>query len=425
MSDDRLELLFVSPFPAGPPTFGAQRRIAGLMAALARRHGVCGAALVPFGWDREAAARAMAAYCEEVALVPAPPDRGLVKRLGQVRSLVSRASHERRIASVAAFRAAVGELLGRRRFDVVTLEFPFQAHYALRRSPPGAPPPLLVLDQHNIEHDLARQSRDASRGLLRRLHHGRNWRKLLTEEVAAWRGADGVTFTSADDARRACALHPDLRAAVVPNAVDLEHFRPDPELPPPDGRTLVFFGTMRYFPNLDGVRYLLAEIWPRIARHPGARLKVIGQTVPEVQRQHGGRLEIVGLVDDLRPHLAQAAAVLVPLRVGGGTRFKILEAMAMGRPVVSTTVGAEGIAARPGRDLLLADDPEAFAAAAIRVLADPGLGRSLGAAGREVVERSYSWRAAAEAYEQFVRSLREVPPRAASTEGWRAAEPVP
>ena len=378
-----MDILFVSHIPPSPATFGAQRRIEGLMGALASRHRITGVSLVGGDFDPAAAERAMRAYCEEVTLVPARPERGLEKRLLQLRALASRQSFERHHCAVPALRAALDGHLGRRRFDLVSLEFPFLAHLPLRRAPPGSPPPLVVLDEHNIEHDLARQSLGASRGPL----------------------------------RRARALRPALRSAVVPNAVDVERFRPDPSLPPPDGQTVVFFGTLDYFPNLDGVSWFLAEIWPRLSQtHPRARLKLIGpRPTPELLRRRDPRLEVAGLVDDLRPHLSAASAVVVPLRLGGGTRFKIVEAMAMGKGIVSTTLGAEGITAVPGEHLLLADDPASFAAAVGALLDDPVRAARLGAKARALAEAAYSWRAAAGVYERFASGLvpRAAPARAA------------
>jgi len=377
------------------------------MAALARRHRITGVSLIGPSFERDAVERAMSAYCEEVVLVPARRDRGLGKRLLQMRSVLSPHSFERHFATVPALQTALDGLLRRRRYDAISIEFPFLSHYRLRQAPVGAPCPLLVLDEHNIEHDLARQSGDASQGALRRLYHRVNSRRLLREELHSWRHLDGVAFTSADDAARAQALLPSFPAAVIPNAVDIGHFRPRPDLPPPDGRTVVFFGTLNYFPNQDGVRYLLEEIWPLVQRsHPQALLKVIGShPTPEVLRHQGPAVDIVGLVEDVRPHLAQASAIVVPLRVGGGTRFKVLEALAMGRPVVSTRLGAEGIDVAAERDILLADGPEPFAAAVGRLLDDPALGRRLGAAGRALVEQSYSWETVAGNLEGFFREL--------------------
>jgi len=411
MNPPRLDLLFVSMFPPSPPTFGAQRRIEGLMTALSRRHRVTGVSLVGPHFDAGAAERAMRAYCAEVVLVPSRPERGPSKRLLQLRSLVSPWSFERHHATVPALGRALDELLSSRPYDVVCVEAPFLAHREFRRAPPGAPAPRVVLDEHNIEYDLARQSLDATRAPLRRLHHAVNWRKVRREELAAWRRCDGVAFTSSNDAARARAELPELRSAVIPNAVVVDHIRPRPDLPAPDGRTVVFFGTLNYFPNQDGVLHFLREIWPRLERsHPQARVKVIGASpTPEVLAFRGPRVEVAGLVDDLRPHLAEAAAVIVPLRVGGGTRFKILEGMAMAKPVVSTTLGAEGIAATPEQDILIADQPAAFAAAVGRVLEDRALAGRLGSAARALVEDRYSWASAGLAMEGFFREILEAP----------------
>lgn len=417
--NDRLELLYVTLFPPSPPTFGAQRRIEGLMRALSRRHRITGVSLLAPRFDPEVAREAMRAYCEEVVLVPGRVEQGPAKRLLQLRALVSPHSFEYLHFDVPALQHALDRVLGARRFHAVSVEAPYLSHYHYRRAPDGAPRPLVVLDEHNIEHDLARQQRDAAEGFLRKLHHATNWRKVQEEEIRAWRRSDGVAFTSREDADRALAILPDLRTEVVPNAVDVEQFKPRADLPASDGRTLVFFGTGAYYPNQEGMAWFLREIWPILEKsHPQARIKVIGGSPsPEVVAARGPRVEVTGLVDDLRPHLAGAAGIFVPLRVGGGTRFKILEAMAMGKPVVSTTIGAEGIGAVSGENILLADEPEAFARAAGRLLDEPALAAHLGQVGRARVEALFSWDAAGATQEAFVRRLLEAQAGASGVAG--------
>lgn len=407
MDRDRLNLLFLSPFPPSPPTFGAQRRVQGLMSALARRHEVTGVAVVTTDYDPEIAERAMREYCAKVVLVRTRAREGAVKRLLQLRSLFARESFVRSLYDLPALRKALDQLLSARRYDVVTVELPFIARTSLSRAPPGERPPRLVLDEHNLEFDVARQQARNELGPARRLYNAINWRKIRREEMEIWSRFDGVAFCSEADRGRARALVPPVRSALVPNAVDVEYFRRRPSDPPGDGRTLLFFGALNYFPNEDGVLYFLREVWPLIeASHPQARLKIIGQQpTPEIAARRGPRIEVAGTVDDLRPHLAAAAVSIVPLRLGGGTRFKILESMAMGTPVVSTTLGAEGIDAEPGRHLLLGDEAKAFAASVGRVLDDPQLGARLGREGRALVERSYSWDAAAQALEAFYREI--------------------
>lgn len=382
----------------------------GLMTQLARRHDLTAAVLVDDGFDAEECRGAMQTYCREVVLVPNPRGRaGLSKRLLQLRSLGSTRSFERLLLTLPALQQTLDRVLRAGRFDVVNLEFSFFGHCDLRRAPPGEELPALVLDSHNIEYDLARQyARDGS-SLVRRLYAEANWRKLRREELATYRNADGVYLCSAADERRLLDQVPGVRTVVIPNAADVEYYQPRPTDPPPDGRTVVFFGLLSYVPNIDGVIHFIKEIWPRIAAaHPGARCKIIGgRPPPSLLALAGPRVALTGFVPDLRPHLAAAAVVVVPLRLGGGTRLKIVEAMAMGKAVVSTALGAEGIEAVPGRDLLVADEPAAFADAVTRLLAEPGLAARIGRSARQLAVERYGWSGAARALEGFYRRILE------------------
>jgi len=411
MSPERLSLLFVSHMPASPPRFGAQARVHGLMTQLARRHDLTAVMLVDDDeFDAEECRRAMLAYCCEVVLVPNPYVRqGLAKRLRQLRSLASTRSFERLQVTVPAMQRALDRVLRARRFDFVNLEFTFLGACHLRQAPPGERLPSLVVDSHNIDYDLARQYARAGSSLARRLYASANWRKLRREELGTYRNADGVYLCSAADERRLLHQVPGVRTAVIPNAADVEYYQPRPTDPPSDGRTVVYFGLLSYVPNVDGVTHFVRDIWPRIAQsHPEARCKIIGGQPPaSLLALAGPRVELTGFVSDLRPHLAAAAAVVVPLRLGGGTRLKIVEAMAMGKATVSTTLGAEGIEAVPGRDLLVEDEPVAFADAVNRLLAEPGLAARIGQSARELAVERYAWSRAARALEGFYRRILE------------------
>jgi glycosyltransferase involved in cell wall biosynthesis len=395
--------------PASPPRFGAQARVHGLITELARRHDLTAAMLIDDEFDAEECRRAMQTYCREVLLIPNPYGReGLSKRLLQLRSLASSRSFERLRVTVAAMQYALDRALRARRFDIVNLEWPYLGHFNLRQAPPGEKLPALVVDSHEIAHDLARQfARRASGSLGRRLYFGVNWRKLRWEELGTYRDADGVYLCSAADERRLLDLIPGACTAVIPNAADVECYRPRPTDPPPDGRTLVYFGLLSTVPNVDGVIHFVKDIWPRIAEaNPEARCKIIGGRPPSsLLALAGPRVELTGFVSDLPPHLAAAAAVVVPLRLGGGTRLKIVEAMAMGKAIVSTTLGAEGIEAVPGRDLLIADEPVAFADAVNRLLAEPGLAARIGQSARQLAVKRYAWSGAAWALEGFYRQI--------------------
>ena len=412
MSPKRLNILYVSKMPASPPRFGAQARVHGLMTQLARRHDLTAAMLADDEFDTEECRQAMQAYCPEVVLVPNPYGReGLTKRLLQLRSLASTRSFERLRVTVPALQQALDRVLRAKRFDVVNLESWFLGDCDLRQAPPGERLPALVVDSHNIDYDLARQYARAGT-LARRLYAEVNWRKLRREELRIYRDADGVYLCSEMDEQRLLDELPGARTAVVPNAADVEYYQPRPTDPPPDGRTIVYFGLLSYVPNVDGVIHFIRDIWPHVAAaHPEARCKIIGDRAPpSMLALAGPGVELIGFVPDLRPHLSAAAAVVVPLRLGGGTRLKIVEGMAMGKAIVSTTLGAEGIEAVPGRDLLIEDEPAAFADALNRLLADPGLARRIGQSARQLAVERYAWSGAAWALEGFYRRILEADP---------------
>jgi polysaccharide biosynthesis protein PslH len=410
MSPQRLNILCVSQMPASPPRIGAQARMHGLMTQLARHHDVTAVMLVNESFDIEECRRAMQVYCRDVALLPNPNGReGVSKRRLQLRSLASSQSFERLTVRVPALQQALDRVLIARSFDIVNLEFSFLGGYNLRQAPRGGRLPALVVDSHNIDYDLARQYAHVG-GLVRRFYAGANWRKLRREELATYRDADGVYLCSAADQRRLHDEVPGARTLVIPNAADVEYYQPRATDPPADARTVVFFGHLSYFPNVDGVTYFVQEIWPRIAEaHPKARLKIIGGQAPRsLQALVRPGVELTGFVPDLRPHLAEAAAVVVPLRLGGGTRLKIVEAMAMGKAIVSSTLGAEGIEAVPGRDLLIEDQPAAFADAVSRLLAEPGLAARIGRSARQLAVQHYAWSGAARALESFYREILQI-----------------
>jgi len=413
MTPARLAILFVSHMPASPPRFGAQARMHGLMTQLARHHDVTAVTLVDDEFDIEECRRAMQVYCREVVLVRNPYGReGLLKRLLQLRSLASTRSFDRLRVTVPALQRALDEVLRSRRFDVVNLEFPYLGQYHLRQAPPGERLPVLVVDSHEIAYDLARQFAQAGGSIGRRLYASANWRKLRREELDIYRKADGVYLCSAADERRLLDQIPKAQTAVIPNAADLEYYQARLTDPVPDARTVVYFGLLSTVPNIDAVTHFVQDIWPHIAAaHPEVHCKIIGgRPPPGLLALAGPRVELTGFVPDLRPHLAAAAAVVVPLRLGGGTRLKIVEAMAMGKAIVSTTLGAEGIEAAPERDILIEDEPVAFANAVNRLLAEPGLAARIGQSAQRLAAERYSWSGAAQSLQDFYRRILESRP---------------
>jgi polysaccharide biosynthesis protein PslH len=404
MNSDRLSILYLSQMPPSPPRFGAQARMHGLMSAVGKHHRITAVSLMDAEFDLAECRRAMASYCEETVFLPNPRGRnGAHKRALQLRSLASLHSFEHHRYAAPELQPTVDRLLSSKRFDLVNVEFPYLGYLSLRQAPPGARPPAVVIDAHEIAYDMVRQFARSGNSLGRRVYGELNWRKLRHEELRAFRRSDGVAVCSALDAQRVQREVPGIPTVVVPNAADVDFYRPRPDDPPVDGDTVLFFGLLSTLPNIDGVTWFVREVWPEIARvRPSARLQIFGKgATAEVRALASERIEVVGFVEDLRPHLARAAAVVVPLRLGGGTRLKIVEAMAMGKAVVSTSLGAEGIEAVPERDILLADSPPELARATLRLLGEPGLGARLGTAARRLAEERYAWSAAAASLEQF------------------------
>jgi polysaccharide biosynthesis protein PslH len=262
-----------------------------------------------------------------------------------------------------------------------------------------------VLSLHNVDSriasGLARQEPLLGVAWLRRWYH---WARIYRTERRGARRADALLCVSAADARYFEAMA--KRSVVVPNGVDDELFALGP--PPEDEERVLFFGSFGWAPNVIGIVRFLRKAWPGVVRRrPAARLRIAGSGPLDPIRAAAGddpRVDILGLVDDLTAELAGANVVVVPIWQGSGTRFKVLEAMAAGRPAVGTRLGVEGVGFKSERHGLVADAPEAMSEAVASLLADPGLARELGERGRVHAER-YRWRTVTQAAEGLYAEL--------------------
>jgi sugar transferase (PEP-CTERM/EpsH1 system associated) len=288
-----------------------------------------------------------------------------------------------------AFARRLNELLSEQSFDLIVCDFLFPAVNLPRRLPCPA-----VLFTHNVESEIWRRHAETRTGvahLLYRIQHAR----MLRYEARTLGRFDGVLAVSDADRHTFARLYPEVirqPVHVVPTGVDTGFFPASPS--PEDGRTIVFTGSMDWLPNEDAMTYFCREILPRIrADEPDASLAIVGRApTPAVRRladDHG--VTVTGRVDDVRPFMKEAAVYVVPLRIGGGTRLKIFEAMAMGKAVVSTTVGAEGLPVTSGEHVMIADDPTLFARTVVRLFRDVGRRRALEAAARALVIERYDW----------------------------------
>jgi polysaccharide biosynthesis protein PslH len=309
------------------------------------------------------------------------------------------------------------------RFDVAVCDFLDAAVNF-----PGSLTTPSVLFQHNVESEIWRRHADTAGNPVKKMMYGAEFRKMLRYERAAVCKFQHVIAVSEND-RALMAQWVDAdRITVVPTGVDLAEYRPAPaEINPnPSHPLITFVGAMDWEPNVQAVEFFCGEVWPAIkAEVPEARLRIVGRN-PDRRVQKWASdstqnsIEVTGRVPSVIEHLQQSAVVIVPLLVGGGTRLKIYEAMATGKAVVSTTVGAEGLDVHPGRDIILADDARSFAQAVIMLLRDSQLRRRYEKAAAETAAR-YDWPAIGERFAQVLQSvaekksfaMRAIPPRLA------------
>jgi glycosyltransferase involved in cell wall biosynthesis len=261
-----------------------------------------------------------------------------------------------------------------------------------------------VLFQHNVEAMIWKRHYEVQTHPLKKAYLYGQWRKAFAYERAACRRFRMVVTVSRDDAETIRRDYGVERVADVPTGVDTQFFRPV-EGVRVEPHSLVFTGSMDWLPNEDAIQFFTREIMPLVReRLPEVRLTVVGRkpyaSLMELSRRDPA-IVVTGRVEDVRPYMERAAAYVVPMRVGGGTRLKIYEAMAMEKPVVSTTVGAEGLPLRDGADLLLADTPRAFADAVVRVLTDESLARKLGERSAATVREQFSWDKAATVFTEL------------------------
>ncbi|MDP2660363.1 MAG: glycosyltransferase, partial [Dehalococcoidia bacterium] len=287
-------------------------------------------------------------------------------------------------------------------FDLVQVEGLEMGPYALevcRLRRGDANRPLVLFDDHNAEYALQRSAYRADLGLPRRWPRAAysllQWRKLRSYEREVCRRVDGVLAVSEADASALRALAPGLRPRVIPNGVDTTAFGYRSLAGRSDGGApvLVFTGTMDYRPNVDAAVWFCHQVLPLVRREqPSAKLLLVGRDPSQAIRSLAGHgVSVTGSVEDVRPYLHQGNVFVAPLRMGSGTRLKILEAMSSGLPVVSTTIGMEGIAATPGQEALVANDPRSFASCVLELLAGPTRAQSLATRARLLVERRYDW----------------------------------
>ncbi len=384
---------------APTPTTGANMRNLALLRALCQMSQVTLLIVADDVASETEAAQAVRGQVAAIHVVPAT--RASLKRLYQLAGLLLNRPGSVWRNSSSALGRALRQLLADGAFDALYLE----GIAVAGRIPASAP--RLIIDEHNLEWELLERSAQQADSALRRLHDQREGAALRRMEIATLSRADLVVVTSDRERIALEALVPGGRICVAPNGVDIERFAPGSPQDELAGR-VVFTGSMDYHPNEQAARYFAEQCWPIIHQaRPDATWYVVGANPPASVRRlaEAPGVTVTGSVPETRSYLAQAQVAIAPLLVGGGTRLKILEALAMGKAMVSTSLGCEGLSLVPDEHLLIADTPELFARAVIRALDDAALRVRLGAAGREAVVRQYSWERSGQTLRQAVEAL--------------------
>lgn len=379
----RPRLLFVSPRFLFPLDQGGKIRTVGILRAMkGAAFEIVLASPAPADWRAHAAA--LESVCDRFVCWPEPRPGRLGRALALAGTLPVAVASDRSGAGAAVVAAELA-----RAPDLVVVDFP-HAGVLLPPRPLAMPS---VMFTHNVEVEIFERHAAVTRGAWK-LVWRREAAKMAAFEQAVLRRFDTVVAVSARDARALAARFGLARVATIDTGVDLDFYAY--HAPAPRAGTVVFSGAMDSRSNIDGVGFLMDEVWPLVAQaRPDARMRVVGRNPPQALVDKARRLglpwEFTGFVDDIRPAVLAGDVAVIPLRVGSGTRLKAFEAMALGRPVVSTTLGMEGLDVTPERHFLAAETAADFAAAIVRLLNDAALRTDVAEAARAELEARFSW----------------------------------
>lgn len=328
-------------------------------------------------------------FCHDLRLVPLPPRRSMIKTTWDF--FTSPVPHYfLRVHSSKKMSHTIAEMVKKDNYDFVIAEYSVMGQFLHKN--PDLPPTRRIISVHECYYLARLKSFRHLKPGLNKLKEAINLKGLKKYEFDMYRNADKVLVLTPQGKKELLAVSPDLNIEVVPHGVDVEAFSFSPQAD--EENSLVFLGNYLHYPNVDAVLYFHAEIWPRLKKvQPELKFYVVGQSPPpEITRlAEDESIVVTGTVDDVTPYLRRGQVFICPVRLGGGFRGKILEAMALGRPVVSTRLGAEGIPASDGQNIILADDPDDFVRGIANLIGNPNLYRKIQKNARKLMEDHYAW----------------------------------
>ncbi|MFI5252984.1 MAG: glycosyltransferase [Bacteroidota bacterium] len=394
-----MKVLHIMPYSPYPPIHGGAIRVLYLLKHLAQHHDV---SVVCFGEEKDADRLKSVLNCQldEVYTVHSPWTR-MYRRPGQLYSRFTSMSYLQTACYSTDMQKKIDEILAEQDFDLVFSEFCMMGWYQLKTNA------LKILDAHNIEHDNYSRMVKLEQSLIKKNQYISESKKLRCEEIATFKRQNALFATSQRDTEIIESLAPGIPKFVIPNGVDTSYFVPN--ITSVDPHSMVFTGMMGYTPNSDGMLYFLDEIFPMITKEiPDAKITIVGNNPPAVlQKRASDNVIVTGYVDDVRPYVWNSKAYVVPLRMGGGTRLKVCEAMSMKKPIITTSIGCEGIDVESGKHVFIADTPGKFARMVINVLQDRSDHARLVENGYKLVRSVYDWSVICHEMETILQKLRD------------------
>jgi len=389
-------LFLMSQIPF-PPDAGAKIRTFNLIKRLSIHHDID---LIAFGDQKIELSKikAMKEFCKEVILIP----KNRFNRIRLFSNLFSFYPYTIKKYYSNKMKKTVQTMTGQSRFDLIHCDSLQMSLNVVSLS--GVPK---ILTEHNIESRILQRYAQTEKNPFKKIYIYLQWKKLAHYEFTVCKEFDHCITVSEQDKQYLARFMPAEKISVVPNGVDTEYFKSQEHkvTRSQEEDAMVFTGSMDWLPNEDALCYFFSEIYPLIKRDVRqVSMSVVGRSPSKrilTYAENDSTIRIVGRVEDVRPFVAQADIFVVPLRIGGGTRLKILEAMAMAKPVVSTTIGAEGLDVEAEKNIVLADTPEDFAQRVINLFSDDKLKDRVAAEGRKLVEEKYDWDMIAEGLDRI------------------------
>jgi glycosyltransferase involved in cell wall biosynthesis len=377
-----MKILFVTPYSPANPVFGGALRIYHVLAQLCANHDVTIA-----GFSTAAEERSLIGQFPSLTVKAHFVDYHYSNsslRWRMIRSLFSFHSNWYHLTRSETLQNKLDELLAAQTFDLILCEFPVMAMYSYKSNA------IKITDCHNVEYDnFKRMSKVGN--MFKKLFYFLEARKFFKEEIKVFDQQDALFVTSKRDIELINQTNETISKYLIPNGVDTDFYKPVQSCTIPF--SMIFIGMMKYVPNYDGIEFFLDEIFPIILKKiPQATITIVGKNPPGcITSRRSQNTIITGFVQDTRPFIEEATVYVVPLRMGGGTRLKILEALAVKKPLVTTSVGCEGIDVVDRKEVMIADHPAEFAARVIELFEYPERGIILAENGYALVMNQYRW----------------------------------